>query len=265
MAGDRLPARDAAPGRSRFLSRPNVYVTSLGLGSPLGLPVTAPLQATDAELLGLMAEHRIDAERALSAWAALYARNVEAIHSGIARTYGIDLQLQDRENIVQDTFGKAFQWAVRQPDPSELVSKYSGSSREEAHDNVLGWLFVIAKRCVMDHFSDMKTSTEELMEYLENYKRESVPAPPTTPTRELAALQEVLSNFSETDMAILRLSLPWYSVEKGIFATPSWEAFKIAQRLGISVELLRKRRTRLLARIRQHLGNDGLPASGESS
>jgi DNA-directed RNA polymerase specialized sigma24 family protein len=216
-----------------------------------------PHLANDAQLLALMAGHHSAPHLAQAAWGELYSRHAHITYGALTGIYGKTLQQADREGIVSDTYRRAYLWAVRKADPAAVEANFTSTDREGTRQTVLGWLGMIAQNLVMDCFAQRKSDDESLAAFLADHRYSLLPDVPGRRSELTEIVRRAMETLSPEEADALRLTLPWYSIEKSAIVMPPWEAFKIAERLGISVDALRKRRSRALARIRKYIKDAG--------
>lgn len=226
---------------------------------------------TEDTLLGYMAMQRDDPEIARAAWHELYTRHHRYLLAVIGRTHLRNLGGDDEvADLAIEAFQDLFEWAGRQPDPDEVIARFTKPTPDRTRKAVLGYLTTIAKRLLIDRFRGEGTGPqssqldEEAWER-EWQKRSENPVP--RPSPEVLALHaRALEILTEREAEVLRLSLPWYDPDKGEdgeFCFPPGEAERVAASIGTTPENFRQLRSRALRRVRAALEREGLASAAK--
>lgn len=213
--------------------------------------------ASEAELLGLMAQGEDGSEQARSAWEELYLRHRRYLFAVVARSYGRFLGEDGIADLVVDTFCRAYEWARKQSDRRHLTERFSADSRDSTRRKVLGWLSAIAEHLLKDRFRGYASEAEDFVLFLEHWKSGKEQPGGVANSPALTLLTVALGELGAHDAEALRMSLPWYDLNSHMFAFPRGEAARVANLLGITPELLRQRRHRAIKHIEQHFQRAG--------
>lgn len=227
--------------------------------------MTSISEANESELFGLMAAQHCDPATANAAWVELRERHVEYLYRRVRNAYGRHFHYNedDLENIVEDTFRRAFDWAGKQPNPQGLSEQFCPKDPAVSRRIFKKWLGTTAQRFALDKIRQSSTSIEDINRFHEILHAPSSAEQLSSLTPIIECLKRILTNLSHRDREALRACLPWYNIETGRFALPPGEAARIALDIGMNnPDTLRQRRHRALAYIRAQLIAEGFfPAS----
>ena len=217
--------------------------------------------ASEAELLGSMAEEQTNPEGAREAWAELYKRHARYISVVAGRAFGSRLGTPDRvADAVADTLQAAFDWAGRQPSAEQLVAKFNDPDPDAIRRKVLGWFAVVARRIVAERIVDAGDRPHQLHGEVEVPEVDDDPPPSGLQS----LLGSALEKLSPLELEALRESLPWYEPESREFSFPRGEAQRVAASLGVTPDTLRQRRHRSMKRLKSLLQASGATERSEA-
>ena len=220
---------------------------------------------TEDTLLGYMAMQRDDPEIARAAWHELYTRHHRYLLAVIGRTHSKDLGGDDGVvSVAIEAFQDLFEWAGRQPNPDDVVARFTKPTPDRTRKAVLGYLTTIAKNLLKERFrGGNRLQPNQLDDEAwdrEWQKRSHNPV--RRPSAEVLALHDrALEMLTEREAEVLRVSLPWYDPDKGEdgeFCFPPGEAERVADGIGTTPENFRQLRSRALRRVRATLEREGL-------
>lgn len=222
-----------------------VYVISMNESpnSPFSpsVPVAAPAMTdeTDANLLVYMSWKDDDGPNAKEAWKELYGRHVVYLYACCAKTAVAKLGPEAIEDLVVDTFQRAYERAH-----TFQADGLTGKDRAEISKIVRAWLGKIAHRLACDKLRNREEVTRPEVHLSQEHWQD-------IPGRELAedrsepqvvaivreAMQTVLN---EQEREALREWFQWYDPEREHQRLPNDVAQDIANHLNTTPERMRK-------------------------
>ena len=213
-------------------------------------------EASEAELLALMAGRDDSPSTARAAWGELYERHAGYLFVIMARALGNQRKAFERiHDVVMDTFQAAYDWAARQSDPAELARRFGASDADETRRRVLGWLTVIARRVAASRTAE---SADRPIELRDDMHVANPDEEPPSCSQHAIALQDALGKLNPAYLDVLLASLPWYEPDTRRFVFPRGEAERIASNLGTSPGSLRQRRHRAMKRLKALVQAEGV-------
>jgi len=199
-------------------------------------------EPTDAELFARVAERATDESSARRAEEELYSRHVRYLYGALSRQKQrlLDLAGISAEDLVQETFRRAFERAsTYQSDPSMDRDRLSARTR--------AWLGRIAHHLLADSLDRMREVSAS--PYLDRVSMDELDRPvPDSP--ELVLVREALSELSEREQDVLRVTALYYRAGEHQ-RLPNAVCAELAARWETSSENVRAIRSRALKKLRQ--------------
>jgi RNA polymerase sigma factor (sigma-70 family) len=200
---------------------------------------------SDADLLVLMSI-REDKQSADAAHV-FYRRHVEALFSRIRSTFGRQLTVQVVEELVVDTFQRAWERAGR------FTPQHADPAVQRLQ--VVAWLNRIANRIFLDEVRRRAgTPVQPFPEDFPEPADRETPAPDESLQRSRARIaREVLDGLDELERTVLIETARWMDIDTGKSRMPKGVAKELADRLGISTMNLRQIRRRVFDKFEMRL------------
>jgi len=205
--------------------------------------------ASDAELIGRIAEQAVDTERASLAQAEFYGRHVRYL-------YGVLRQQQEKllnvagvsaEDLVQETFHRAFERA-------HTFTPGDATSDEQLRRRARAWLGRIAQNLLADYLRRVREVSAT--PYLEGLSCDGIEQS-SEPTPELAAVSEGLAALSEREQDVLRVTALYLRAGEHQ-RLPNAVAAELAARWQTTSDNIRAIRSRALKKLKAFVVERGI-------
>ncbi len=207
---------------------------------------------SDAALLRVVADGAASADRARAAKATFYRRHVRYLFAVVSKKKAALLAMGglSPEDLVQETFLRAFDRAHTFREPIETVSPEVSTARTRA------WLGRVATHLLADHMNRLREVSAS--PYLE---RVVVPEPEDEPagdSAELSLVSEGLESLSEREREILRVTALYRQVGEEHGRLPNAVSKDLASRWGTTNDNIRAIRVRAMKKLKTFLSARGL-------
>ncbi|MEZ4219812.1 MAG: sigma-70 family RNA polymerase sigma factor [Polyangiaceae bacterium] len=201
----------------------------------------------DAELLKRVALGGGDARPAAGEF---YGRHVRYLYGALLKRQRrlLDVAAMSAEDLVQDTFRRAFERAHTFKPDAEL-------DQERKRRRARAWLGRIAHNLLADQLRGLhEVSASPYLEQVPSDEREE--APPSTP--EVKLMRQALETLSEREQDVLRVTA-LYQHAGSHQRLPNDVSQNLARRWGTSNENVRAIRSRALKKVKNYFTEHGLP------
>lgn len=202
-------------------------------------------QETDEDLLIYISMKDDDPDTAKIAFKEFYRRHAPYLYNVLVRQYHSLQGTTEINDLLQDTFLKAYRKAG--------TYKCIGTKNlKESEANVRAWIGKIAKNTHNDNYRKNKNNKKE---YLEDIEWENIPNRPESvnvKTEEKQIIEKALDTFSERDKAIILASYQYYDFEEGDFKIPREELKALCDRFQTTRDNVRQIRKRALQKIKEY-------------
>jgi RNA polymerase sigma factor (sigma-70 family) len=211
--------------------------------------MTSLAELDDADLLAQVGS---GSGGARSAQREFYSRHVRYLFAVVLRTCkSFDLETHEAEDLVQDTFERAFRRA----------ETYQAPESTEADDRrryTRAWLGKIARNLLLDLIRERKESPAS--DSLDQMAEDIAERPPSSrkprpqslaeaKNPRLFALQKAMSSLSDREQDILRITALYYRSEGGHQRLPNDISMELAKRWGTTNDNIRAIRSRALKKL----------------
>jgi RNA polymerase sigma factor (sigma-70 family) len=249
------------------LSRFHVLSSWLAFALPFGprrAAVSIPMFAlalmtqsdpNDAELLERVAIGR-GSRPVRDAQAELYKRHAAYLRLALAKRCArlLELTQQSAEDLVQDTFERAFERA-RTFDAEGLTDA------DRLRRRVRAWLGAIAQRLLADSLTRVREAADTP---LVEAASEAVTEELLLDSPEVSAMAKALGALSDREQDVLRISALYYRVGEQHQRLPNVVAAELAERWDTTSENVRAIRSRAIKKLRTALSGEALKFSEDA-
>lgn len=202
----------------------------------------------DADLLEFMSMQSRESETAHAAFHELHRRHVKYLFATACRSFGSIVGGDEGvRDLVQDALFKAWVWAGKHEGDAPAFATFRFSDGEVGRRRVRAWLGRIVENCLRDILRNRERNPEAALIDDMPDQRAGIRAPSP---EVVARCETLLASLNDSEREAIRLSLPCYDPATGTFVFKSGEAEAIAKSIGTTVDNLRQRRHRAIARLR---------------
>ncbi|MFO0613341.1 MAG: sigma factor [Polyangiaceae bacterium] len=215
-------------------------------------------EPTDAELLASVAGRDVSVARAREAEGTFYRRHVRWLYGVLVRRKGPLLSMAglSAEDLVQETFLRAFDRAHTFREPAEATSAELAAARTRA------WLGRIATHLLADHMNRLREVSAT--PYLERVRVDVEEEPATDDGADVALVREGLDTLSEREREILRVTALYTQVGEKQGRLPNAVSRDLSTRWATTNENIRAIRVRAMKKLKSFLSSRGLEKGGAS-
>jgi RNA polymerase sigma factor (sigma-70 family) len=198
----------------------------------------------DAELLLLMSNAGAQSE---TAWNEFYNRHVGYVHGACIRAFLPILRPQQIEELVQDTFVRAFQKA--NTFTSEPTLDTAGQQKA-----VRAWLGAISENLAHDYYRE-----QPKVEFVDNEELETYAVPPANddldalPSERLNLFEAAWATLNDREQQVLRITAFWSKPGAKNQRLPNKVMKDLAADLNATPANIRQIRKRAVAKIREYM------------
>lgn len=206
----------------------------------------------DFELIRRMADHGPDSSEARDAWSLFYTRHHQFVARVCTCRHGYSLGSAGVNDVVQDTFIKAFNGAHTFDHAEE-----SGSPEQEL--KCRGWLVAIAHNLVQDRYRgqpEVRLIDDADLELagVPGGNSDQIPAPES---ERLRLLKSGLGLLSDAEQTVLRATMLWWQADREHQRMPQSAMQQLSTELGKAPDTIRQMRLRALRKLEKYV-NDNL-------
>ena len=208
-------------------------------GRPLDLAT-----ASDGDLLALMGR-KDNTDLARAAWGAFYLRHCKFLYGVCFRAYGQRLGTHGVEDLVADTFRRAYTHGAPTYQ-SDVLESFEVQLRR-----VQGWLTTIAERLACDILSGCNLERT----HFEQEEWQDVPEKADEPVSEKTTdvCRVMQSTLTEREEDVLRTTYHWYDPTKEHQKLPEAVLSSLAKRWNTTPDNIRQIRSRALRKLKDAL------------
>jgi RNA polymerase sigma factor (sigma-70 family) len=212
---------------------------------------------TDAALLRRVADRATGEAEARAAEAVFYRRHVRYLFAVLSRKKASLLTLAglSAEDLVQETFMRAFDRAHTYREPSAPVSAEIGTARTRA------WLGRVAIHLLADHLNRLREVSAT--PYLERLSADEPDDEPLDGSN-VALVSEGLDSLTEREREVLRVTALYAKVGEKHGRLPNAVSQDLATRWGTTNDNIRAIRVRAMKKLKSFLSARGLQEGGAS-
>lgn len=212
----------------------------------------SPQRLTDAQLLERVARRPEDPVAAARAEGELYRRHVRYLFGVANKQAARLLQIAgvSAEDLVMDTFQRAFERAG-------TYRAEAGLDEEAERRRTRAWLGRIAQNQLVDSFRKIReVSASPYLEQVPVRDRDS--SPPSQPSPQLTHMRQALSQLSEREQDILRVTALYWRAGAKQQRLPNEVAAELAARWETSSDNIRAIRSRAVKKLKTLMAKQGV-------
>jgi RNA polymerase sigma factor (sigma-70 family) len=209
----------------------------------------------DAGLLHLMA---LQDDSAYEAWDEFYARHVTYLYGICAQAFTKIVGPHKIEDIVQDTFVRAFQRAAQ-------FSLEGNIAPADERRLVRGWLGKISENIVRDYFRgqpEVDFVDEQALEIYEAARQAGVEEIGNNESGDFEQMENAFETLTEDEKHVLRTTGLWYKPGQKQQRLPNSVMVELAASLNTNATNVRKIRSRGIAKVKSFF--ESLPENTKS-
>jgi RNA polymerase sigma factor (sigma-70 family) len=210
------------------------------------LHVTEPARASDADLLGRIAQRASDPKRARAAEAEFYERHAGYLFDVLTRRVRGPLALTGREveDLVQETFFRAFERA-------HTFTRGEARGSDELSRRTRAWLGRIAQNLLADWLSGVREVAAS--PYLDTLSEPDDVEPPSSRSPRIQLVRAALDELDERERDVLRVAALYHRAGETHQRLPNEVSQELARRWQTTSENVRAIRSRATKKVRQFL------------
>jgi RNA polymerase sigma factor (sigma-70 family) len=204
---------------------------------------------TDFELIQRMADQRSNFAAAREAWEQFYLRHYRVLMYINMSDHGYLLGQDDINDVVQDTFLKAFNRA-------ESFDYQESCPADVQERKCRAWLAAIAENIVRDRFRghiEISVVDETTFERSEATRQETAEETEIPEPERLRLLKLGFASLSEIEQTVLRATMSWWQPDQQHQRMPNAAMQELSRQIDKSPENIRKIRSRAMDKLEKYV------------
>jgi len=206
----------------------------------------------DFDLIRRMADQRSNFAVAREAWEHFYLRHYRVLMYICLSDHGYLLGQDDINDIVHDTFVKAFSRA-------ETFDHKESCPPDIQQRKCRAWLAAIAERIVRDRFKGQPeislVDTTEI-ERTESTSQESTDQTDVPESERLRLLKSAFASLSEVEQTVLRATMSWWQHDQQHQRMPNAAMQELCRQIDKSPDNVRKIRSRAMEKLENYVNEN---------
>ena len=207
---------------------------------------------TDFELIQRMADQRSDFAAAREAWEQFYLRHYRVLMYINMSDHGYLLGQDDINDVVHDTFLKAFNRAgsfdYQESCPADVQER-----------KCRAWLAAIAENIVRDRFRgqlEISIVDETEIEQSESPRQDATDEAEIPEPERLKLLKSGFAGLSEIEQTVLRATMSWWQADQQHQRMPNAAMQELSRQIDKSPENIRKIRSRAMDKLEKYVNEN---------
>jgi RNA polymerase sigma factor (sigma-70 family) len=205
----------------------------------------------DAAMLRLMSQKQDDASLAQEAWEVFYRRNVTYLYCLCKRAYTHIVGEQRVEEVVQDTFIRAFERAATFT--TEMTTDPDAQRRV-----VRAWLGKLSQNIVYDYFRGQPEVDFVDDDILDAYRSEdcsdqSIEENGDSGPQRILLVRDAMASLTDREQQVLRTTMVWYKPGEAKQRMPNRVMAELAASLQTNPTNVRQIRARAIGKIKAYI------------
>jgi RNA polymerase sigma factor (sigma-70 family) len=206
----------------------------------------------DFDLIRRMADQTSNFAAAMEAWEKFYLRHHRVLTGICMSDYGYLLGLDDINDVVHDTFLKAFNRA-------ESFDYQECCAADVQERKCRGWLAVISENIVRDRFRgqiEISVVEETEIERSPSLTEETTGDTDTPEDERLRLLKVGFALLSEIEQTVLRATMSWWQPDQQHQRMPNAAMQELSRQIDKSPENVRKIRSRAMVKLEKYVNEN---------
>jgi len=206
----------------------------------------------DFDLIRRMADQRSDFAAATEAWEHFYLRHHRVLMYICMSDLGYLLGQDDVNDVVQDTFLKAFSRA-------ETFNYQESCQADIQARKCRAWLAAIAENLIRDRFRgqlEVSVADETEIERIETPKQEAADETEIPEPERLRLLKLGFAQLSEIEQTVLRATMSFWQGDQEHQRMPNAAMQELSRQIDKSPENIRKIRSRAIDRLEKYVNEN---------
>ena len=207
---------------------------------------------TDFELIRRMADQGSNFAAAREAWEQFYLRHHRVLMYISMSDHGYLLGQDDINDVVHDTFLKAFNRA-------ESFDHQESCPADVQERKCRAWLAAIAENIVRDRFRgqlEISIVDETEIERSESPRQDATDEAEIPEPERLKLLKSGFAGLSETEQTVLRATMSWWQPDQQHQRMPNAAMQELSRQIGKSPENIRKIRSRAMDKLEKYVNEN---------